>query len=209
MSRLLTSGTQSASVAPKNGPVIFAFFDFETGPLYVWNGIGTISWNGESWRGLGEFGNVSGIAETTTTDSTGPTFTLSGAPSTMIALIFDDNFNGRAVKAWIGMRDTNTDVIIADPYPVFVGRMDKVEISKDDGTTCDISVTAESKNYAPNQADDRRFNDGDQQIDFPGDTGFAYLASTGQRIIPWGVASSSGVTQGAGSGATPQNYYMP
>lgn len=200
MSRDLTTAVKDASVASKNGPIWFVFMDFETGPLYMWTGIGPVSWNGHTWQGVGHLGNVTGLSEATDSQSTGPTFSLNGAPASVVSLVFGDNYNGRTVKAWIGMRDTNTDAITADPYPVFVGRMDMLEIARDDGQTCDIAVHAESKNYAPNQADDRRWNDGDQQIDFPGDTGFAYLASTGQRVIAWGQ-KNTGVVEGGGSSA--------
>lgn len=209
MSRSLTSATQSASVAAKNGPIWFVFMDFESGPIYAWTGIGPISWNGQTWQGVGDIGQISGLNEATDSQATGPTFSLNGAPSSTVSLVFADNYNGRTVKAWLGMRDTNTDAITADPYPVFVGRMDMVEITRDDGATCDIAVHAESKNYAPNQADDRRWNDGDQQIDFPGDTGFAYLSSVGQRSILWGQPNPTTTTSGSGSGRQGAPIYMP
>lgn len=199
MSRALTTGVKAASVAKLRNPVWFVFFDFYSGPVYVWSGVGPITWNGHTWLGLGQCGNVTGLTESVETQANGPVFTLTGARSTLIAAVFADNYSGRAVQAWLGMRDTSAGTVIADPYPIFTGRMDLIEIVRDDGQTFDVAVHAESKNYAPNQNDDRRVNDADQQIDFPGDTGLAYLASTGQRILAWGQPNS-GVTQGSGSG---------
>lgn len=208
MSRALTTPVLNATRAAKNGPLWFVFMDFQSGPVYAWTGVGPITWNGHTWQGVGQLGGVSGIGETTDTQANGPTFTLNGSPSSMVSLVFADNYNGRTVKAWVGMRDTSTDAILADPYPVFVGRMDRVEIARDDGQSCDIALHAESKNYAPNQADDRRYNDADQQIDFPGDTGLYALASSGQRILSWGQ-KNTGVASGSGSGTTPPIFNLP
>jgi len=199
MSRNLTTNTKNESVASKRAPIWFAYFDFFSGPVRVWTGVGSVSWNGNTYLGLGEFGTVDGLTESTETEAGGPVFTLTGAPSAMISLVFADNYNGRTVQAWCGFRNLATDAIIADPYAIFSGRMERLEID-DQGDTSTIRVYAESKNYAPNVADDRRFNDADQQIDFPGDTALVYLASSGQKPLMWGEATNTGVAQGDGRG---------
>jgi hypothetical protein len=206
MPRALTSNTKAESVAKIRAQVWFVFLDFYSGPVYVWSGVGDVTWNGHTWKGMGEFGSVTGLAESTDTQAAGPTFTLNGVPNDMLALIFADNYNGRVAQAWLGFRNLATDAIVADPYPIFSGRMERLEIDPTPETST-VRVTAESKNYAPGQADDRRFNDADQQIDFPGDTFFDKLASVGQRPIMWPGADSPGVTDGAGGGGGDGNNY--
>jgi hypothetical protein len=200
VSRDLTTNTKAQSVAAKRAPVWFAFFDFYAGAVYVWTGVGSISWDSQTWLGLGELASVSGLAESTETLAGEPTFTLRNADASLLALSLADNYNGRQVRVWRGFRDLATDAVVADPYAIFNGRMENIETDLAADGTCTIRVHAAPRNYAPDQADDRRYNDADQQIDFPGDTFFAKLASAGQRPIMWPGPDDSPAAGGGGSG---------
>ena len=64
MARSLT-GAQLAEITAQNmRPAIFCQMLFTSGYVYVWSGIGSISWNGQTWTGIGSYGSVSAIPET-------------------------------------------------------------------------------------------------------------------------------------------------
>jgi hypothetical protein len=46
-------------------PIFLAAITCETGVVRVWSGGGTISWNGDNYLGVGNFGGVTTIQETT------------------------------------------------------------------------------------------------------------------------------------------------
>ncbi len=45
-------------------PCFLVSLQFVTTTEYVWTGIGNVTWNGQTWQGLGNFGSVSAITET-------------------------------------------------------------------------------------------------------------------------------------------------
>jgi hypothetical protein len=201
MARDLTTNTKNQSLAASCTPVFFALFDFQSGAVRVWSGIGTKSWGGNDYTGLGHLGTVAPIEETADVRANGVSFQLSGVPSALIATVLGDNYQGRTVKLWLGFLDS-ADAIIADPYLIFAGRMDNVEIDEGPETAV-IRVQAESRLIDLQRSRERRYTHEDQQIDFPGDLGLEYMATAQSTPFMWGgqrvpTYGSGGNTGGGG-----------
>jgi hypothetical protein len=80
MSRSLDT-TLAAALANSNiQPVILAVLTFRSGTVYVWSGVGPLTWGGNTYLGVGSFGNISEITEGSTVEAAGMTVTLSGIP---------------------------------------------------------------------------------------------------------------------------------
>lgn len=190
MSRDLTSGMVTAITAKTVTPVLLAYFDFSSGAVRVWSGIGDIVWGGNTYSGVGNFGGVSDIAETQDNSAQGAMFTLNGIPSSLIYTALTEHYQGRAAKLWLGVMDS-TMALIADPYLLFGGRMD-VMTSTDSGETASLTLAVENRLIDLNRSRERRYTDEDQKIDYPADTGLRYIAGLQDKTIQWG----SGVNQG-------------
>jgi hypothetical protein len=201
MSRSLTTAFKNETQAATLAPVFFAFFDFQSGAVRVWSGIGSKVWDGNTYIGLGYLGNVSAVDEALDVRAAGVAFELSGVPSALIATVLGDNYQGRAVKLWLAALDAS-GAVVADPYMLFSGRMDNVEIDEGPQTSV-IRVFAESRLVDLQRSRERRFTHEDQQIDFSGDTGLKYMPTAQSTPFMWGgqrVASYAG--GGGGNGET-------
>lgn len=199
MSRDLTTDLRAETLAAGLSPVFLAFFDFQGGAVRVWSGIGSLSWGGNTYTGLGHLGTVSPVEESSDLRANGVAFQLSGVPSGLIATALGDNYQGRDVKLWLGALDA-AGAIVADPYQLFAGRMDALEI--DDGPeTATIRVYAESRLVDLRRSNERRFTHEDQQIDFPGDDGLDYMPTAQSTPFMWGGQRVPTYAAGGGSAA--------
>ena len=201
MSRDLTSAFKTQTQAASLEPVLLAFFDFQGGAVRVWSGLGSKVWDGNTYVGLGHLGSVSAIEETADVRANGVAFQVSGVPSALIATVLGDNYQGRPVKLWIAALDA-TGAIVADPYLIFAGRMDNVEIDEGPETSV-IRINAESRLIDLQRTRERRYTHEDQQIDFPGDLGLQYMARAQSAPLIWGgnrvgSAAERGGSAGAG-----------
>lgn len=184
MARGLTTALKDQTLADSLTPVFFAFFDFQSGAVRVWSGLGSKVWDGNTYTGLGHLGTVSPIEESADVKANGVAFQLSGVPSSLIATVLGDNYQGRTVKLWLGALDS-ASAIIADPYQVFAGRMDNVEIDEGPETAV-IRVFAESRLVDLQRSRERRYTHEDQQIDFAGDLGLKYMPTAQSTPFMWG-----------------------
>lgn len=196
--RDLTAGMKAVTESAHVAPIMFAFFDFASGPVRVWTGYGNIVMGGDTYVGTGDLGTVGNIEETAEVAAKGTSFQLSGIPSEMIALALADAYQGRAAKLWIAAMD-DTGSIVADPYQIFSGRMDVIEI-QDGADTSTISLSAESRLIDLNRTRERRYTDEDQKIDYPTDEGLKFISALQNRQLLWGSSRSN-----AGSGSNSDN----
>lgn len=184
MSRDLTSGMATAVAADVTSPILLVEALFDSGPVRVWSGVGTLTWAGLSWIGTGSLLSISPVEETQELRATGATFTLSGIPSDMLSLALAEPYQGRPVRMLFGLLD-QTGVVIGDPVQIFGGRCDVMTI--DEGAeTASIEVTAESRLLDLERPRERRYTPEDQALTYPGDKGLDYVASIQEADITWG-----------------------
>jgi hypothetical protein len=177
--------------APNIKPVLFLKMQFNTGPIFVWSGIGMLNWNGLQWTGLGQLGTISAVEESSELAATNVTFTLSGIPQDLIQDALSEVRQGNPVQLWFGTLGDDNNVL-ADPLQIFAGRMDTPTI--DEGAlTGTISISVENRLIDLNRARERRYTNQDQQIDHPGDLGFQYVQAIQQWNGTWGKAGAGGV----------------
>jgi len=184
MARSLNASYIAEIVAGTMAPARFAFLDFQTGAVRVWDGIGTKTWGGNNYTGLGYLGTVSPIEETADVKANGVVLTLSGVPTALLATVLGDNYSGREVSIWDGALN-QTGALVADPDKVFSGRMNNVEFDKD-GATAVIRVYAESRLVDLRRSRERRYTHEHQKIDFATDEGLEYMARAQSTPFSWG-----------------------
>lgn len=184
MSRGLDPLNESAIEAAKVAPVYFAALDFPSGMVRVHSAIGTISWGGYDWLGVGQFGMVDGLTEEAELSRKTVTYTLTGIPNDLIATVLGENYQGRPAKIYIGFFNLTTYQMIAEPELLDSGLMDVTVI--DEGQECSVSVTAESRIASWSRPNVRRYTDAEQQARYPGDKGLEFISQASQNEIVWG-----------------------
>ena len=173
-------------------PSIFVSMTFATGTVYVWSGIGTISWNGHSWQGVGSLGSITTIEESGTVEAKGLTLTLSGIDAGLLADDLQEFQSGGAAVIYVGLWDITVSpaALIADPLTSWAGRMDfpVVEISGDSAV---ISIVCESRLLEMQVPNQLYYDQDTQQALFPGDLGMTFVAGCQGANISWGAHPTS------------------
>lgn len=170
-------------------PALFVEAHFTSGPIYVWSGLGRITWGGHEWVGIGSLGSVSTIEESGTVEAKGITLTLSGIDAALLEDILVEFQVGLPVIVTLGLFN-EAGVLIADPVCAFAGQMDQPTLEVN-GTAATIAINCENRLFEMNVAVDRRYTNEDQQRDYPGDRGFEFVSSIQEAQIYWGRTPSS------------------
>lgn len=184
MARDITSGFQTEIEAQSLSPAILVKGEFDGGDVLVWSGYGDIIYNAETYSGAGTLLNISEVEETQKMQANGVTFSISGIPSSLVSLALSDNYQGKPITAWFAVLDSSGS-LIADPYQLFSGKMDVMEIN-DDGETAIITIRAENDLVDLRDARERRYTPEDQKTDYPNDLGFDFVPTIQEIEIQWG-----------------------
>lgn len=189
------SAIQSAYVKP----ALFVQVNFTTGPVYVWSGAGSITWNGITWTGVGQFGSVSMIEEGADVQARGIVLTLSGIDPTLLGDVLNDYAQGLPALVYLGLFDASND-LIANPITCWSGRTDQPTLTMS-GETGSLSIACENRLVEMNVSVQRRYSNEDQQLDYPTDQGFSFVNSIQDVTIFWGrhpSATNNFTVQGNG-----------
>jgi hypothetical protein len=184
------------TAAIESGRVLVAILcriELDSGNVCVWSGRGDFIYGGETYSGVGNFGNVSSMDDAKGSVINGITLTLSGIPPEMISLAIGEHYRGRNVRIWIVFFGTDGTTVLSDPIQRFAGRADIAKLN-DGPDTAAISITVESRLVDIQRARERRFTHEDQQQRFPGDYFFEYVPALQGRTIPFGPTTDAGAT---------------
>lgn len=177
MSRGLDSGTITAVSANVVRPAIFLYAEFLDGVVRVWNGYGSISWDGQTWLGLvqpgGEcLGTISTISEDSTMTAQGINISLSGVDPTMLAHALSNIQQGKACRVWVNVFDSSLNVI--GSALSYAGLIDQPTI-EEGAEKCTITVSVESRLSDLQRAPMPRWTDQQQRLRYPTDDGFKFV----------------------------------
>jgi hypothetical protein len=203
--------TRDISTAIQNNledDVVYPFFalelEFDSGPLRLWTGVGTLVFEGVSYTGTGNLLDVSSIEETTEIAVRGATITLSGMPSEVISLALQSPYQGRVCKIYFGMfsrgylqKEDGAYILLEDGgkiqlelqetglTQIFSGYMDEMNIDEgpDSGT---IELKVENKLIDLERARTRRYTSEYQKSVYPGDLGLDFVESLQDKKVVWG-----------------------
>lgn len=185
-SRDIAAATLTASQQETIYPVLFAKLEFDSGNVLAHSSLGDLSFGGDTYLGVGKFGEVSSAGEPSDLSRSTLSLTLSNIPGDMGALIFGKDHQGRRATLYLGYLDPDTRQLVADPAIVYRGRMDNGRIKQ--GKTFTVTVNIESRFAAWDKPLIRRYNDAYQQSVYPGDKGFEFVEQAAERQVVWGKA---------------------
>lgn len=188
-------------------PIIFAELEFDSATVRVWSGIGTFTWRDEQFVGLGGLIDVSPLEETQQLQAKGISCTLSGIPSSNIAMVLTERCRGRPFRMWLGALPSSVnnvaleddsgsvmtedggyilleDQLAGEPLRIFTGIMDVMEF-QDDGTTATIRLSVESSMIIGERPKIARYTAEDQKKRFPDDKGLDFINQLQDKEIVW------------------------
>lgn len=185
MARDITSGFSTEISASRLKPILLFKAVFDSGDLRLWTGYGELNYNSEIYTGSGDLLKIAQLAETQELVANGASFELSGIPSSLVSIALNESYQGRPISCYFAVLD-DANSIIADPYQVFSGLMDVMEI-EDTGESAKIKVDAESDLITLRDADERRYTDEDQKSEYADDTGFSFVSRIQDIELTWGA----------------------
>jgi len=185
--RNMSDAAAAQTVARQIRCALFAELHFLSSIERVWSGYGPLAWNGYPWLGLGTLGQVSMITEDTQLNAQTFTISLSGVDNRLLSEALTEVRQGLPVKFWLAFFD-NAGNIVDAPILCYAGRMDQPTILEGTDTST-ISIAVENRLSDLQRRIERRFTDRDQRLEYPADTGLAYIAWTMDWNGAWGTTS--------------------
>lgn len=163
-------------------PFFAVEFDFSSGPVRVWTGVGEATIDGNTYTGTGTLLEVSAVEETAEMAVRGATLTMTGIPSNLLSLALQEPYQGRKCTVYFGVVDGSTYSGLTE---VFAGYMDEMNIDEaPDFATIEMKV--ENKLIDLERARVRRYSSGYQQSVYPGDLGLDFVEDLQDKEIIWG-----------------------
>jgi len=192
-------------VAALSAEVVRAAFlvnvQFKNETLYTWGGLGDFTWNGNVYTGVGDFGSVSNIPETSTVESQGVTLTLGGIPATYLGEVIANSQLFNLAQVWLACFDGSMN-LVPSPTLMYQGLTDVPKLS-DDGQSFSVTLALENVLVDLNRTVERYYTDVDQRanlapilarLGLPSttiDTGGQFVVGIQNQIIYWGVTPQS------------------
>lgn len=189
MARDLTAGVITELSASRVRPVLFVEVEFASGFVRFWSGIGDFTWDSKLWTGAGNLLSVTPAGETTAIRANGIVMSLSGINPSVLSAVLANAQQGKPATCWLGFLDSD-DVIVADPYLFFKGRVDVPEI-EEGPETATVTITAENQLIELRKIRPRRYTSQDQKIDYPTDLGFDFIPRLKSFSGIWGKAPTN------------------
>lgn len=157
--------------------------EFTGGTVYLWDGIGDLSWNGNTYLGAGELLGIGEIVESVEVRIESMVIHFSGitAAYKSLALQSVDLKNQATVR--LALLDSS-GVVIADPDVLFIGNMDSVSL-KEGGETARFDLVLQNELVKTQQPKERRYTDEDQKAIYPNDTFFRHSLNA-EKETRWG-----------------------
>lgn len=197
MSRTLPTGLASALQARTIPAAFLVEIDWPDGTVYVWNGYHNLSWNAQTWLGIGHAGQIGEVKESGDLAANGMVLQLSGIPSANIAEVLRNDTQGRPGRVYFGTIDGAGFTI--DPVCIFDGVIDITPYSND-GKTATISVNLE-KEFIDNRSSAARYTPEDQKRTYPTDLGLDFVPGMAGQTTNWGKNTTApGGPAGGGGG---------
>ena len=184
MARNLTSNFVTAATSASCRPAVLFEGVFATSTLRLWNGLGDLTWNSNTWFGNGWFQGIEGGDETGEVEAVDMMVLLSGVPSSVISLAIGDQKQGAIGNLYLAMLDSN-GAIIANPYLWWKGFYSHADIEHDPGEST-VKLYYDSPIVFMDRPKEGRWTNDQQVKAFAGDKGFEFVVAAADFDNNWG-----------------------
>lgn len=156
------------------------------GTVRCWSGAGTLSYNGQSWVGLGVLGRITGMGETAEVRTTETRYELSAiSNNAALSEFLDSPIRGNLAKAWFAVMD-DQGVVIPDPIQIDETLLDTATVSTAEDLMSTLVLIGTSAIFDFRRGKSLAITNEQQQLDYPGDTGFDRIPTeVADKTVPW------------------------
>jgi len=184
MPRVLTSNMVTELGQQVIRPFLLFQGNFLTSTIRLWTGVGDLWWDSQTWLGNGWLQFPQGGEESIELNANGMSISLMGVPQAVLSIVLNQgNLNSNGTL-YLGLLDSS-GVVIADPYAVFVGKLDTVTIAENSDST-EVNISYESKFIDFERSKEFRYTQESQKIFYPYDKGFEYVPALQDWTGYWG-----------------------
>ena len=196
MSRGFPAAVATALAQQNVAIVTFAKLEFPSGTVYLHNSLGSYTWGGQEWLGVGDLGSISQVEEGLDVSPYAITLTLSGLDATISGAALTEDYYLHGVTVYLGVLDAD-DVLIDTPTQIWAGFMDQMNmtVGADGGDA--IQLVAESELSRFNKSLNLMYTNTAQQERSTGDLFFNFLHRIEGAKINWGSRKPGSSTLGA------------
>lgn len=184
MTAYASNTNQTANEQPHIEEVLFVEMDLPSGWIRVHTRIGNIVWGGNTYQGIGHFGQVGDIDEDAMLRPSGVQLTLTGVDSSVITAAKDEACFGRQVAVYRGTLNVSTLALAADPEIEFKGLVDTFTCALGERTGS-VVAQCEGELARWQRHNNSLLTHESQQSLYPGDRGFDQIQFTQNRKIDW------------------------
>lgn len=173
--------------------VSFAKLEFPSGTVYLHNSLGTLTWGGNDWLGVGDLGAISQVEEALDVSPYAITLTLSGLNTTITAAALTENYFMHGATIYIGVLDADAE-LITTPTQIWSGYMDQMNMSVGADGGDGIEMICESELSRFNRSSNLMYTNVSQQAKSSGDLFFNHIHKVEGAKINWGASQMPGGT---------------
>lgn len=198
--RTLDADLLAGATGPVFNYLVFVKLAFPSGTLYAHNGVGTYSFGGDDYLGVGAFGSIDAIEDNLKLLNKPVTVTLSSITDEIITAITSDDVFGRDADIYIGVLNDDGE-LQGTPDNWFSGHMETVQLSL--GEEDAVAIRLQSRASRLKLRNNKRYTLEDHQAEHPGDLLFEFLPALMEAEVTWGGEKvRTGFTSGGGLNST-------
>jgi hypothetical protein len=180
----------------------FAKLEFPSGTVYLHNSLGTFTWGGFDWLGVGDLGAISQVEEAMDVSPYAITLSLSGLNSTITGAALTENYFMHNATIYIGVLDADAE-LITTPTQIWAGYMDQMNMTVGADGGDGIELICESELSRFNRASNLMYTNVAQQEKSTGDLFFSHIHRIEGAKINWGAQRLPG---GIGTPVVPKDF---
>ncbi len=184
MPRIIDPTLTAAFAAGHLRAFVMADLTFRSKTEHCWTGIGTITFNGNNYLGVGALGRIGTVTESTEIQADGTTIGLAGVNPELYQECMNDIQQGLPAKLYAGVL-SDTGQIVAQPYCFFSGYVDKSTISIQPQSLT-IVLHLENLMSELQRAPMDRYTSADQELLYPTDSAFQWVETLNDQALRWG-----------------------
>ena len=164
--------------------VVLVKLEFDA-PAYLHSGIGSITYDGNVYTGVGNLGSIDGVEESEDLAPAPFRLSISGIDSSFLAEGLDSGNYGDVITIYRGYRKDD-GTLEADPWVATRGKLEYSQVIR--GEQNAVQITVQHDLALLNEIAGDRWTHEDQTAKFAGDQGLEYVHEMAGLKLLWGGA---------------------
>lgn len=167
-------------------PVVLTYVDWPSGAVRVHTGVGDITFNSQTWSGLGKYGRIELPDESLSLANNSARLTIAGTLTSLLGEL-GANPRNKTVEVYFGcVTEPSGNTLVGTPFKIFSGYVDSVEfnLNKQESGDLNSEVSVMVGTGPPARAGANITHSAEDQIKkYPGDTAGRHVINAIKKSI--------------------------